>query len=187
MKSPPRHRPSPPPRIPRDESGFTLIELGLVLLIIGVVLALTIPRFRDRSHAELLSQVRRMAVTFHFLRQEAILDGRTYRLNYDLDRQRYFVTEAQRGPGETAFVPAEGILSHGVTLPAPVAITDVSLPLIAGKLHEGVVYTHFYPDGYVDLTVVHMDNGREAYTLRVDPLSGRVYLTTGYQDFDFSA
>lgn len=187
MTSSPRCSPSRPPRIPSQESGFTLIELGLVLLIIGVVLALTIPRFQDRSHAELLSQARRMAVTFRFLRQEAILDGRTYRLNYDLDQQRYFVTQAQNGPGQAAFVPAEGILSHGVTLPAPVAISDVSLPLIAGKLHEGVAYTHFYPDGYVDLTVVHMDNGQEAYTLRVDPLSGRVYVTAGYQDFDFSA
>ena len=69
MTSSPRHSPSRPPRIPSHESGFTLIELGLVLLIIGVVLALTIPRLRDRSHAELLSQARRMAVTFRFLRR----------------------------------------------------------------------------------------------------------------------
>jgi hypothetical protein len=51
---------------------------------------------------------------------------------------------------------------------------------------EGVAWTHFYPDGYVDLTVLHMDNGTEAFTLRVDSLTGRVYVTAGYQEFDFS-
>jgi general secretion pathway protein H len=168
------------------ERGFTLIELGLVLLIIGIVLGLVVPRFQDRSRAELLSNVRRLAVTIHYLRDQAILDGRIYRLNYDLDQQRYWVTSVDEETGTDDYLPEEGTLGRGITLPSPVGISDVVLPLVAGKLYEGIAYTHFYPDGYVDLTVVHMDNGQDAYTLRIDSLTGRVYLTAGYQDFDFS-
>jgi general secretion pathway protein H len=76
------------------QAGFTLIELGLVLLIIAVALTFIVPRFRDQSHVELLSQTRRLATLFRFLQHEAILNGRVYQLNFDLDQQRYFVTSA---------------------------------------------------------------------------------------------
>ncbi len=171
----------------RNCSGFTLIELGLVILIIGVVLGMVIPRFRDRSHAELVAQTRKLAVTFRYLQHEAILNGRTYRLNYDLDRQRYWVTAATDEEGLGGFVREGGILARDVGLPEPVALSDVSLPMIAGKLHEGIAYTHFYPDGYVDQTVIHIDNGQDAYTLYVNPLTGQVYVAFGYQDFDLSS
>ena len=79
------------------------------------------------------------------------------------------------------------MLARGVNLPEPIGFSDIELPMVAGKLYEGVAYTHFYPDGYVDLTVIHLDNGQDVYTLYVDPLTGRVSITAGYQEFDFSA
>jgi general secretion pathway protein H len=167
-------------------AGFTLIEIGLVVVIIGVMLGLNIPRFRDNSHYELISHARKLAVTFRFVRNEAILNGRTYRLNYDLNQQRYWVTSAEAVDDLSAFVEETGVLARGVTIPPPIRLSDVALPMIAGKIMEGVAWTHFYPDGYVDLTVLHIDNGIEAFTLRVDSLTGRVSVTTGYQDFDFS-
>lgn len=171
----------------RRDAGFTLIELGLVLLIIGVVLGITIPRFRDQSHTQLVSQIRKLAVTFRYLQHEAILSGRTYRLNFDLERQRYWVTSAEAGAALGGFVRERGMLARGVNLPEPIGFSDIELPMVAGKLYEGVAYTHFYPDGYVDLTVIHLDNGQDVYTLYVDPLTGRVSITAGYQEFDFSA
>lgn len=179
--------PNPRRRFPDPgNAGFTLVEIGLVVLIIGVMLGLIVPRLRDRSHYELLSHARKLAVTFRFLRNEAILSGRTYRLNYDLDQQRYWVTSAEVVGDQAAFVKEEGILTRDVTLPPQIRLSDVELPMLSGKLMEGVAWTHFYPDGSVDLTVMHIDNGAEAFTLRVAPLTGHVYVTAGYQDFDFS-
>jgi general secretion pathway protein H len=169
------------------EAGFTLIEIGVVLLVIGIVLGIVVPRFRDSSHAELVAASRKLALTFRFLRHEAILNGRTYRLNYDIDQQRYWVTSADEIDEGGGFEREEGLLADDIVLSPPIGIADVVLPLVAGKLQEGLAYTHFYPDGYVDLTVVHLDNGREAFTLRVDSLTGRVHVTPGYLDFDFSA
>jgi general secretion pathway protein H len=172
------------PTRPRPDAGFTLIEIGLVLLIIAIAVTLVVPRFRDQSHAELISQTRKLATTFRFLQQEAILNGRVYRLNFDLDQQRYFVTSAEES-GELGggFAPETGILARDVALPASLQIADVDVPLVSGKLYEGVAFTHFYPDGYVDATVVHLDNGQEVYTLYVDqPLTGRAYVASGYLD-----
>lgn len=168
----------------RGDAGFTLIEIGLVLLIIAIAVALVVPRFRDQSHAELISQTRKLAATFRFLQQEAILNGRVYRLNIDLDQQRYFITSAEEGSSDTGgFAQETGILARNVAMPTSLQIADVDVPLVSGKLYEGVAFTHFYPDGYVDATVVHLDNGQEAYTLYVDqPITGRAYVASGYLD-----
>ena len=77
------------------DAGFTLIEIGLVLLIITVVLGADRPAAcAIRRTPSSISQARRLAATFRFLREEAILNGRVYRLNFDLDQQRYFVTSS---------------------------------------------------------------------------------------------
>jgi prepilin-type N-terminal cleavage/methylation domain-containing protein len=165
--------------------GFTLVELGLVILILGILVGFVVPRFQDRSHAELVSQIRRLAVTFRFLREQAILDGRTYRLVYDVSDHRYWSARGGENEGQPVSLENNGPLAREVALPEPVGFADVVFPLTAGKLFEGVGWTEFYPDGYVDLTVIHLGNGEEAYTLRVDPLTGHVYVTAGYQDFVF--
>src|SRR4029453_9819239 len=101
----------------RRQGGFTLIEIGLVLLIISVIVALVVPRFRDQSQAELISQTRRLATTFRFLQQEAILNGRVYRLNFDLDQQRYFVTSVEASEADVeGFAQEGGILGRNVAL-----------------------------------------------------------------------
>lgn len=168
----------------RTERGFTLIELGLILLIISVVVALVVPRFRDQSHAELISHSRKLATMFRFLQQEAILTGRVYRLNFDLDQQRYFVTSADADePLGGGFRREGGVVGKNVILPPSLQIADVDVPFIGGKLYEGITFTHFYPDGYVDPTVVHLDNGQEVYTLYVpNGLTGRAYVSSGYLD-----
>jgi hypothetical protein len=46
------------------------------------------------------------------------------------------------------------------------------------------VWTTFYPDGFVDVTVVHIDNGQDVYTLFVsNPLTGQVNLLPNYLEY----
>ena len=170
----------------RGSAGFTLIELGLVLLIIGVVITLVVPHFTDQSRAQLVAQTRKLATVLRFLQDEAVLNGRVYQLNFDLDQQRYFVTssdgDADLGTG-AGFQRESGILAHDTVLPSNVQIADVNVPMIGGKLSEGVAFAHFYPDGTVDQMVVHLDNGQEAFTLYVpDGFTGHAYVASGYLD-----
>jgi hypothetical protein len=48
-----------------------------------------------------------------------------------------------------------------------------------------VVFSTFYPDGYVDVSVIHFDNGQDVYTLYVlNPITGQVFVEPGYLSWD---
>jgi len=166
-------------------AGFTLLEISLVLLIMAVVLMLAVPRLRDPGRAELMAQSKRLVNIFKLLRSEAVLNGYAYRLNYDLNAQRYWVTaDASADLGD--FVHELGQLARGTQLKEPVAIADIVLPTLAGKVNQGQIYTVFYPDGSVDPTVIHLATPREAYTLWLNPMNGRLNIAAGYHDVEFA-
>lgn len=166
-------------------AGFTLLEVTLVLLILAVMIAFAIPRLRDPSTQELQSHVRRLATTYRFLRNEAVLNGRVYVLNYDLDQQRYWITSEDTPDSPTGGDANDelGLFARPVTLPNTVAFSDIVFQGV-GKLAQGQMFTRFFPDGYVEPAVVHMDNGREAFTLTVLPFTGQVSIYDGYRDFE---
>ncbi len=166
-------------------AGFTLLEISLVLLIMAVVLMLTVPRLRDPGRAELLSQSKRLVNIFKLLRSEAVLNGYAYRLNYDLTAQRYWVT-ADQSADLGDFVHELGTLARGTQLKEPVGIADIVLPTLAGKIQQGQIYTVFYPDGSIDPTVIHLATPREAYTLWLNPMNGRLNMAVGYHDVDYA-
>lgn len=172
------------------------------------MLALAIPRLGNRAYAQLSSETRKMALAFRYLRHAAILNGRPYRLMYDLDNRSYWVMvgdvdrpsrpedeEEDDAFGDSElFADAEPLesFSHDLDgpistrkLPEPIGYSDVELPLVAGKLFEGIAYTTFYPDGYVDITVVHLDNGQDVFTLYVlNPITGQVFVEPGYLSWE---
>jgi prepilin-type N-terminal cleavage/methylation domain-containing protein len=166
--------------------GFTLLEITLVLVIMSVVFALVIPRLRDPGRAELEAQSHHLVLTFRLLRSEAVLNGSAYRLNYDLDQQRYWVTPGDASVDLEQFARDIGGLARGTRLERPITILDVVLPTLAGKVQQGQIYTVFYPDGSVDPTVIHLANGRDAYTLWLNPMNGRLSMDSGYREVQYA-
>ncbi len=153
----------------------------------AAVFALVIPRLRDPGRAELEAQSHHLVLTFRLLRSEAVLSGNAYRLNYDLDQQRYWVTPGDAASIDLAqFARDIGALARGVRLERPIAISDVVLPTLAGKVAQGQIYTIFYPDGSIDPTVIHLVNGRDAFTLWLNPMNGRLNMETGYREVEYS-
>jgi Tfp pilus assembly protein FimT len=164
----------------RSNSGFTLLELTLVIAIIMVMLGLAIPRLRDTSVAELKSQSHRLAMTFKLVRDEAILQGIPFQINFDLDEQRYWITSADPLGGDNVATSTLGRLARGFSFDRDVGIADVMLPLAGAKVNQGRIYTIFYPDGTVDPTVIHLASESQAYTLHLNPMNSRLEMTPGY-------
>jgi type II secretion system protein H len=172
-----------PPRSPGrrlgSSDGFTLLELTIVIAILGVLMALTIPRLRTPGAAELKAESHRLAMTFKLVRNEAILQGIPFQINFDLDDQRYWITSADP-LGQTDVSASLGHLARGKRFAAEVGIADVVLPAAGAKVNQGRIYTIFYPDGTVDPTVIHLASATQSYTLWLHPMTSRLEINPGY-------
>ncbi len=162
-----------------NHSGFTLIELAVVTLIIALFAALTIPLFNGGEHRALRSTGRRLSGMTRWCYNEAALTGLEHRLVFDLQRQVFF---AQR-------LEADGKLT---TLTGPgkerspagqARIKDVTL-IGQGKFSSQTVTIHILPAGWLEETVIHLEAGDEAkLTVRLMPLTGVSEIYDGYREF----
>ena len=168
-----------------SQAGFTLLEITLVIVIISVVITIVMPRLRDTGKAEMQSQAHRLQMVFRLLRSEAVLNGAAYRLNYDLDRERYWVTPDEAGSDLADFARSFGSLGRGTQIQDPVEIMDIDLPTLAGKIGQGQIFTVFYPDGSIDPTIIHIGDGKMAYTLYVNPMRGRLVFVDTYTNVTY--
>lgn len=174
-----RARRSDPPVHPHDTTGFTLLELAIVLLVIAIASSFVVPRLRDTDDTALTATANRLATTVRFLYEEAAFRQVPMRLNLDLDEQAYWVTVLSPDPEQPEFLPDVTPLARPVTLPDAVAFFDVVLPAF-GTATDGVVFAQFWPQGYADPLVVHLKNRRGNYaTLALDPLTGRTRVGDG--------
>ncbi|HUK55438.1 MAG TPA: type II secretion system protein [Nitrospiria bacterium] len=165
--------------LPVRQAGFTYLELAVVMLILGVVVALAFPTIHNFGSSALKQSARHLVRTVYFLTDRAAATKQIYRLNFDLDRREYWVT-VQSGEGE--FVRADSDIVTRTSLPETVRFADVDT-LHQGKLTLGVAYMDFFPVGRVDKTTVHLtDEQKDNLTLVVNPVTGRVKVYEGYQE-----
>ena len=178
-------RSSEGPSSPRHAAaGFTLLELSVVLLVLGVAASFLVPRLRDPEGMALSASAAKLATTARYLYDEAAYRRVPMRLNLDLDHQTWFVTVLGGEPDAPEFVPIDSVLARRTVLPDAVAFRDVVLPTL-GIVTEGVVFAQFSPDGWADPLVVHLRSrsGDEA-TMAIEPLTGRTRVAAGYVVLD---
>lgn len=72
--------------------GFTLIELAAVLVIVGLLYGLVIPRFSDITGLRLKSETRKIASLVKFAYDEAVAKNKKLRLAFDLTQEKHRVT-----------------------------------------------------------------------------------------------
>jgi len=161
----------------RDERGFTVVELGMVILVLGIVMATVMPRFAgtlERQH--LRSTINMLHGTVRYLQAHAALTKRIYRLTFDLDRQVMSVCYFE---GETCQLETTREL-RAYALPLDVHVLDVVSPQ-GTKTREGEAVTHFHPTGLAEPSVIHLvTNSNQKATLMIAPLAGRVKVFDDY-------
>src|SRR5216684_2180379 len=166
-----------PRRFARNSGGFTLLELAVVMMIMGLVIMLAIPYLGGLGNAQLKSEARRLASRANYLYQEAAAQKVMLRLVFDLDGNGYFVMRLDPLATKPAVVRESGPAGVRALMPPGVRIRDVWVEG-NGALRKGSISCQFYPTGYVDATVVHMTDARGVvYTLSISPTSGQVAIT----------
>ncbi len=91
----PPDRQTAAPRSPRQR-GFTLLELLVVVLIIGVTLGLVVPSLNPDRNRDLEEESRRLAALIRLGAEEAVLQGREFALELAPDGYRFLVLEGDK-------------------------------------------------------------------------------------------
>jgi prepilin-type N-terminal cleavage/methylation domain-containing protein len=159
--------------------GFTLLELAIVIFIMGLMLSVAMPYLGGFRKAALRSQARRLAGRATYMFDEATGHKLVLRLIFDLDRNGYAAAQLDPYAVQPVFAPDNSLSGRPVMMPAAIRIRDVTIEGI-GTVNRGRVATNFYPEGYVDATVVHLDDASgDVMTLEFSPLTGQVAIISG--------
>lgn len=144
-----------------DIAGFTLLELLVVLLIIGLVGA-SIPGFllRDRNGLELENAARAVREGLHRTRSEAMLTNREKRFALDVDA-RQFVEGRSATPRQ---------ISPKIDLAFRTARSE--------RLTESSGAIRFFPDGSATGGVIALSEGAERRLIEIDWLTGLITETS---------
>jgi prepilin-type N-terminal cleavage/methylation domain-containing protein len=163
----------------QDSRGFTLIELAVVIILIGLMISLAIPRFQYGILTDNLKQTtRRMIGTINSLRSEAVREHKGYLLHFDLESNRFWIDSTDMTEEERARASEKASI-----FPKGVRVLDVWVAG-KGKAVAGETVILFNRKGYVSYSVIHLgsEDSRE-FTLVLSPFLGRVKVFEKYVDF----
>jgi len=164
--------------------GFTLIELTMVIVIIGIMSAMVIPRLPDLGAWRLKSAARRMAGTISYLYDHAATSQIVYRLTIDLDDRMYYVSLLNT---DNEFEKTSLTFARETTLPDQIKVASVRVGP-SNQMTKNWAAIHFFPSGFVDFSVIHLvDENHNEVTLIVHPLTGEVKILDGHHEMQTTA
>jgi prepilin-type N-terminal cleavage/methylation domain-containing protein len=164
-----------------NKQGFTLVELLLVIVLIGVVLVLAVPSMRDVLTGDNLKKASRQFIGLERkLRGEAIRDQIDYILCLDLPNSAYWVVTSDMTPEKQDEI--KKIPKH---LPSDIAILDV-VGENNKKQSDGEVRIKFGKNNICSPAVIHLAYEEDKMTIVINPFLGVTDVYDKYVDFSMS-
>ena len=161
-----------------NRDGFTLIELAVVVLLLALFGAFTLPLASRIGRDDGTVTARRIAATVKYLFNEAALSGLEHRLIFDHDRGRFAVTRIEVDGALVELVRPSARLA----LPEGIAVKDIAFRE-RGALATGVTVIRFFPAGYLEESLIHFSASGRIVTLILHPLTGITEVAEGYHAF----
>ncbi len=157
--------------------GFTLVELAVVIVVLGIMLSLVIPRLGELGDANLKRSARHLTGMIRFLRDEAQARKNVYRLEFDINGGNYWAGVMTRTSEQTVeFRRLQSAIAGEGSLSGQTTFHDVKV-----GSHPDDPFIQFTPDGWVEKSFIYLKDGNDkVFTLTVNPLTGGTELREGY-------
>lgn len=171
----------------RMTDGFTLLELIIVLIIIGISSALVVPRFiGGMGGLDLKAASGKVAASLRYARSQAVAQKKSYAVVFDLEQNRLTIRSESGGETEESDTVDEGTAGNSqkkrYNLPEGIFFRRVA--------EEGERYVEeddtesftigFYSSGASDGGEIAIINDRERrYIVTIDVITGSVRLKRG--------
>ena len=148
-----------------DDGGFTLLELVLVLLLMGLIAGFTLPFVASTlDRLKLQSEVRKISSALQFARSEAISKKAIFTFNVDMDESKYWLA-----------MPKHNEVTQSKPIDKTVRILDYQGA--DETLKEGSFMILFYPSGNSSGGTLRFksinDKDENIYAVIIDPIIGK--------------
>jgi general secretion pathway protein H len=187
----------------RKNQGMTLIEILVALSIIAVVSAIALPTITNIFGENIKSSSRKLAGTIKYLFNQAIIKNRTMRLAYDFKTNTYwaeiadekyliedeeekeFYSSDDDEDKDEDFQQIKTKLIKPRKLDSGVEFKSVYSMFKEEMIEDGRAYTHFFPGGFAEATVIHLESGKKVFSLVIEPMLGMAKIYDYFVDPDF--
>jgi prepilin-type N-terminal cleavage/methylation domain-containing protein len=144
-----------------SDSGFTLLELIVVLFILSIVMAIVLPSLAGFGEDRLKSEAKEIASVLTYLNDSAASRKETFALKFDLDKN-LITWKSPEGEKTKRFDDLTAVTAQSV-----------------GTVSHGEAIFFFGPLGIGENLSVHVGRGDKNTTVTLNHLSGRVKIIQG--------
>ncbi|MDM8523380.1 prepilin-type N-terminal cleavage/methylation domain-containing protein [Desulfococcaceae bacterium HSG8] len=164
----------------RWESGYTLIELVVVVSLLSLMLLFSIPRFEEAVGTGKTKKISRWIMfKAQTLKEKSVRERQDYTLHISLDSGKLWITS-----GDTSEEAIEEAEESGYPIPEDYRLLDVEYPE-KGKISLGRADIRFYKEGYSDKVLIHIeDDDANPFSFLIEPFLPKIKMYEEYVGFE---
>jgi prepilin-type N-terminal cleavage/methylation domain-containing protein len=155
-------------------AGFSLIELSIVVFIIAIIMALSVPSFIRSYNAATLNATGRSVITScQFAKLNAVLRQKNVAFYIDLDKRTIWLTQFT-GTNTTNNDDSSSVVLKTIEIPPRVRVASAQIGDQPAE-QKGQVEATFYPNGTCDAFTVTFRGAEKGsgLAIMVDPVTCR--------------
>ena len=147
-------------------AGFTLVELLLVVVIIGVLTSVSIPRFKKTYSSLRLNNTASDIVYFmRYARSRSVIERKQHKLQFDSLKTRYWLQRESEDAESGKFERVPNKFGRVATVPDGILVECDADSIM------------FYPDGSIDNLALYITNeNNNVYTILTNGRTGYVQM-----------